>query len=96
MLAEYDFPKARPNPYAKLLKQPVTIRLDRETIDYFKALSAELDVPYQTLINLFLRDCAAHERKPDLSWRPATELARAARPAKRTTAKRATRATTRR
>ena len=58
MRAEYDFSKARKNPYAKLLKQSVTIRLDAPTIAYFKSLSAELDIPSQTLINLYLRDCA--------------------------------------
>ena len=70
MRAEYDFSKARKNPYAKLLKQSVTIRLDAPTIEYFKSLSAELDLPYQTLINLYLRDCAQSRRKPNLRWRP--------------------------
>ena len=70
MRAEYDFSKARMNPYAKLLKQSVTIRLDAPTIEYFKSLSAELDLPYQTLINLYLRDCAQSQRKPNLRWRP--------------------------
>ena len=70
MRAEYDFSKARKNPYAKLLKQSVTIRLDAPTIAYFKSLSAELDLPYQTLINLYLRDCAQSQRKPNLRWRP--------------------------
>ena len=71
MRAEYDFSKARRNPYAKALKQSVTIRLDAETIAYFKALSDELELPYQTLINLYLRDCATAQRKPNLRWRPA-------------------------
>jgi predicted DNA binding CopG/RHH family protein len=70
MRAEYDFSKARKNPYAKLLKQSVTIRLDAPTIAYFKSLSEELDIPYQTLINLYLRDCALSQRKPNLRWRP--------------------------
>lgn len=69
MKARYDFSKGRPNPYAKLLKKPVTIRLDAATVDYFKALAEESDIPYQTLINLYLRDCAVHERRPDLRWR---------------------------
>jgi predicted DNA binding CopG/RHH family protein len=67
----YDFSKARRNPYAKLLKRPVTIRLDEVTIGYFKRLAEEVEIPYQTLINLYLRDCAATKRKPALSWRPA-------------------------
>ena len=70
MRAEYDFSKAGKNPYAKLLKQSVTIRLDAPTIAYFKTLSADLDLPYQTLINLYLRDCAQSQRKPSLRWRP--------------------------
>jgi predicted DNA binding CopG/RHH family protein len=55
---EYDFSKGKGNPYAKQLKQSVTMRVDRTTLEYFKGLAAELDVPYQTLINLYLRDCA--------------------------------------
>ena len=70
MRKEYDFSKARPNPYAKRLKRSVTIRLDEPTIAYFKDLADETEVPYQTLINLYLRDCAASGRKLDLRWRP--------------------------
>jgi|ERR1043166_71916 uncharacterized protein (DUF4415 family) len=69
MRKSYDFSKGRPNPYAKLLKRPVTIRLDTATIDYFKQLARAEDIPYQTLINLYLRDCAAHQRRLDLTWR---------------------------
>ena len=71
MRKEYDFSKARPNPYAKRLKRSVTIRLDERTIEYFQGLSAELEVPYQTLINLYLRDCAETGRRPTMKWRPA-------------------------
>ena len=69
MRDEYDFSNARENPYAKRLKKRVTIRLDEVTIDYFKQLAGETGIPYQSLINLYLRDCMAHERKPDLAWR---------------------------
>lgn len=69
MRKSYDFSKGRPNPYAKLLKRPVTIRLDAATIDYFKELAKDAEIPYQTLINLYLRDCAAHQRRLDLTWR---------------------------
>jgi uncharacterized protein (DUF4415 family) len=69
MKKEYDFSKAKRNPYAKRLKKQITIRLDRPTIDYFKGLAEEIDVPYQTLINLYLRDCAAKERKLSMSWK---------------------------
>ena len=68
MRREYDFSEARPNPYAKRLKQPVTIRLDPNTVAYFKGLAAELDLPYQTLINLYLRDCATNERRLEMKW----------------------------
>lgn len=70
MRKEYDFSKARKNPYAKRLKQSVTMRLDKATVDYFKALAEELEVPYQTLINLYLRDCALTGRRPSMQWRP--------------------------
>jgi predicted DNA binding CopG/RHH family protein len=71
MRKEYDFSKARPNPYAKRLKRSVTIRLDEPTIAYFKGLAEETGIAYQTLINLYLRDCAASGRKLALQWRPA-------------------------
>jgi uncharacterized protein (DUF4415 family) len=69
MRRHYDFSKARPNPYAKLLKKPVTIRLDTDTVEYFKDLAKDAEIPYQTLINLYLRDCAATRRRLDLRWR---------------------------
>ena len=68
MRAEYDFTGARKNPYAKRLKRRVTIRLDAPTIEYFKELSEELGIPYQTLINLYLRDCAQTKRELNLEW----------------------------
>jgi predicted DNA binding CopG/RHH family protein len=71
MRKEYDFSNAIRNPYSKKIKKPVTIRLDEITISYFKNLADEIDVPYQTLINLYLRDCAATNRKLSLKWRPA-------------------------
>ena len=69
MRKEYDFSKARRNPYAKRLKKPITIRLDEETIGYFKQLAEEMELPYQSLINLYLRDCAASGRRLTMSWR---------------------------
>jgi uncharacterized protein (DUF4415 family) len=68
MKKEYDFSKARRNPYAKKLKKQVTIRLDSMTIDYFKSLSEETGIPYQSLINLYLRECAASGKKLNLKW----------------------------
>jgi predicted DNA binding CopG/RHH family protein len=69
MRKEYDFSKGRKNPYASLLKKQVTIRLDEETIKYFKRLAADAGIPYQTLINLYLRDCAASGRKLSFEWK---------------------------
>jgi len=68
MRKNYDFSKGEKNPYAKRLKRPVTIRLDAITIDYFKALAEETGIPYQTLINLYLRECAASEKRLALNW----------------------------
>ncbi|MCU0303055.1 MAG: BrnA antitoxin family protein [Thermoanaerobaculales bacterium] len=65
---DFDTMKGRRNPYTKLLKQPVTIRLDRDTVAYFKLMADDTGIPYQTLINLYLRDCAAHGRKLEMSW----------------------------
>lgn len=69
MRKEYDFSTARKNPYAAQLKKQITIRLDEESITYFKAISEEIGIPYQNLINLYLRDCAASHRKLDLNWK---------------------------
>ncbi|MBL8491363.1 MAG: BrnA antitoxin family protein [Rhodocyclaceae bacterium] len=69
MRKEYDFSKAKKNPYASQLKKQITIRLDSDAIDYFKSMSEEVGIPYQSLINLYLRDCAASNRKPNLSWK---------------------------
>jgi predicted DNA binding CopG/RHH family protein len=71
MRKEYDFSKARRNPYAKYFKKQVTIRLDEKTVNYFKRMAAEVDVPYQTLINLYLRDCASTGRRLSINWKPA-------------------------
>lgn len=75
MRKSYDFSKARKNPYAQRLKKRVTIRLDEATIDYFKGLAEETGIPYQTLINLYLRDCAARETQLDVKWRPSKSAA---------------------
>ncbi len=70
MKAEYDLSKmkARKNPYASKLKKPVTIRLSEDVVTYFKDMAEESGVPYQSLINLYLRDCVAQHRKLDISW----------------------------
>lgn len=72
MKEEYDLSKmkARRNPYASRLKKPVTMRLSEDVIGYFKAMADEEGIPYQSLINMYLRDCVAHHRKLDISWNP--------------------------
>ena len=71
MKKEYDLSKlkSRKNPYAAKLKRQVTIRMGDDVIGYFKAMAEDTGIPYQSLINLYLRDCVAHGRRPDLSWR---------------------------
>jgi uncharacterized protein (DUF4415 family) len=70
MKSEYDFSKmkSRKNPYAAKLKKSVTIRLGEDVIEYFKEMAEETGIPYQSLINLYLRDCVAQHREIDLSW----------------------------
>ncbi len=71
MREHYDFTKMKgeKNPYVKYLKQPVTMRLDRDSVEYFKSLSEQSGIPYQTLINLYLRDSATTEGKLDMKWK---------------------------
>lgn len=69
MRKEYDFSAARKNPYAAQLKKQITIRLDEESITYFKTISEDVGIPYQSLINLYLRECAASHRKLSLNWK---------------------------
>lgn len=71
MKAEYELSKmkARKNPYASKLKKPVTMRLSEDIIGYFKEMADKANVPYQSLINLYLRDCVAQHREIDISWR---------------------------
>ena len=68
MRDNYDFSKSKKNPYTKKLKKQITIRIDEDTIEYFKKLAEEKDIPYQSLINLYLRDCAENHRKLKLKW----------------------------
>ncbi len=68
MKEEYDFSESIKNPYVKKLKKQVTIRLEEEVISYFKELAEDTGIPYQSLINLYLQDCAKTQRKPSLEW----------------------------
>ena len=69
MRKEYDFTKSRKNPFASQLKKQITIRLDEDSIAYFRSASEEVGIPYQSLINLYLRDCATSKRKLNLNWK---------------------------
>ncbi len=74
MKAEYDLQamKSRRNPYASKLKKSVTMRMSEDVVQYFKSMAAEAGVPYQSLINLYLRDCLAQHRKVEIKWRSAS------------------------
>lgn len=69
MRNQYDLSAARKNPYAARLSKQILLRLDEETIAYFKSVAQEVGIPYQALMVLYLRDCAASHRKLDLSWK---------------------------
>ena len=70
MKKHYDFSKMKgvKTPYTKNLKQPITMRVDKPTVEYFKSLAQELGMPYQSLINLYLRDCAVNHKKLEMKW----------------------------
>jgi uncharacterized protein (DUF4415 family) len=70
MRKHYDFSKGKRNPYARRLKKQITIRLDADALAYFNTLSRETGIPYQTLINLYLRDCVASRKRLAIQWRP--------------------------
>jgi len=75
MRNHYDFSNARKNPYASQLKRSVTIRLDEGSIAYFKDMAEETGIPYQSLINLYLKECAATGKRLSLSWKAAAKSA---------------------
>jgi len=68
MKKEYDFSKGEKNPYAKMFKKQITIRMDENIVTYFKGLSKQIGIPYQNLINMYLRDCVEEGRKPKMKW----------------------------
>ena len=72
MKKTYDFSKAVKNPYARRLKRQLTIRLDGDTIEYFQNMSKNLSIPYQTLMNLYLRECAISGKQLRFHWKPET------------------------
>jgi predicted DNA binding CopG/RHH family protein len=75
MRKHYDFSSGRRNPYAKRLKKQVTIRIDEPTLAYFKDLAERVGMPYQTLINMYLRDCAESRKQLRLQWRSSNDAA---------------------
>ncbi len=68
MRKEYDFSNSKRNPYSRMLKKQITIRIEAETIEYFKKLAEESGIPYQNLINMYLRECVQTQKKPALRW----------------------------
>ena len=68
MRNNYDFSNSVKNPYSKHLKKQVSLRIEVDTVNYFKALSQETGIPYQNLINLYLTECAHQQKKPTLEW----------------------------
>jgi predicted DNA binding CopG/RHH family protein len=69
MKQEYDFSNAKPNPYFAKLNKQISIRLDIDTLEYFKKLASTSGIPYQKLINLYLADCAKEKKKISLEWK---------------------------
>ena len=69
MREEYDFSKGQKNPYIKKQKKQITINIDKDTIDYFKVQADNTGIPYQTLINLYLTECAVQEKQLELTWK---------------------------
>ena len=68
MKKEYDFSKSVKNPYIKKLKKQISIRIEKDTVEYFKKLASEIDIPYQNLMNMYLRECAENNKKPNVHW----------------------------
>lgn len=68
MRKEYDFSQSIQNPYAKKVKKQISLNVDTDTIQYFKELAAKMGLPYQTLINSYLTDCAKRHIEPELKW----------------------------
>jgi len=71
MRDEYDIKNLNPrkNPYSNRLKKQITINIDSDAVDYFKSLSEDSGIPYQTLINLYLADCAKNKKRLQIAWK---------------------------
>ncbi len=68
MKKQYDFSGSIKNPYVKKLKKQISIRIEKDTVEYFKKLASEIDIPYQNLMNMYLRECAEKNKKPNVHW----------------------------
>ena len=68
MREEYDFTNSVKNPYAKKVKKQISIKIEEDTINYFKELASKIGIPYQNLINSYLTDCAIKHVEPQLKW----------------------------
>jgi len=68
MKKEYEFSKSIKNPYTKKLKKQISIRIEKDTVEYFKRLASEIDIPYQNLMNMYLRECAENKKRPNVHW----------------------------
>ena len=69
MRKEYDFTNAKPNPYVKKLRKQISIRIDLDTIEYFKKQAEETGITYQNLINMYLADCATRSKRINIAWK---------------------------
>ena len=69
MRKEYDFTNAQLNPYIKKLRKQISIRIDIDTINFFKKQAEETGIAYQNLINLYLSDCAVHSKSINITWK---------------------------
>ena len=69
MRNEYDFSKANLNPYIKRLRKQISIRIDIDTIEYFKRQAHDTGISYQNLINLYLSNCASHKKTVNIVWK---------------------------
>ncbi len=69
MKKEYNFSKSIKNPYAKKVKKQISIRIEKDTVEYFKKLAAEIDIPYQNLMNMYLMECAEKKIRPNIQWK---------------------------
>jgi len=68
MKKEYDFSKSVKNPYARKFKKLISIRIENDTIEYFKKLASQIDIPHQNLMNIYLKECTDKNKKPNIHW----------------------------